>query len=58
MATVFEFAGWAAETLFENHAVVNSEDMSVLPYLSFDDETIDALLVLDFGSSVSEESGA
>ena len=30
MATVFE-SGWAAETVFENHAVVKSEDMSVLP---------------------------
>ena len=30
VATVFESAGWAAETEFENHAVVNSEDMSVL----------------------------
>ena len=26
VATVFESAGWAAETVFENHAVVNSED--------------------------------
>ena len=52
MATVFESAGWAAETVFENHAVVNSEDMSVLPYLFTDDEIIDALPLLDFGSSV------
>ena len=52
VATVFEFAGWAAEILFENHAVVNSEDMSVLPYLFIDDEIIDALPLLDFGSSV------
>ena len=52
VATVFEAAGWAAETEFENHAVVNSEDMSVLPYLFTDDEIIDALPLLDFGSSV------
>ena len=51
-ATVFESAGWAAETVFENHAVVNFEDMSVLPYLFTDDETIDALPLLAFGSSV------
>ena len=38
--------------MFENHAVVNSEDMSVLPYLFIDDEIIDALPLLDFGSSV------
>ena len=48
VATVFEFAGWAAEILFENHAVVSSEDMSVLPYLFIDDEIIDALPLLDF----------
>ena len=52
VATVFESAGWAAETVFENHAVVNFEDMSVLPYLFTVDETIDALPLLDFGSSV------
>ena len=52
VATVFEFAGWAAEMLSENHAVVNSEDMSVLPYLFIDDEIIDALPLHDFGSSV------
>ena len=52
VATVFELAGWAAETVFENHAVVNSEGMSVLPYLFIDDEIIDALPLLDFGSSV------
>ena len=52
VATVFESAGWAAETVFENHAVVNFEDMYVLPYLFTDDEIIDALPLLDFGSSV------
>ena len=41
-------AGWAAETEFENHAVVNSEDMSVLPYLYTDDEIIDAMPVARF----------
>ena len=35
VATVFEFAGGAAEMFSENHAVVNSEDMSVLPYLFY-----------------------
>ena len=30
VATVSEFAGWAAEMFSGNHAVVNSEDMSVL----------------------------
>ena len=48
MATVFEFAGWAAETEFENHAVVNSEDMSVVPCLFIDDEIIDALPLARF----------
>ena len=36
-----EFAGWAAEMLTENHAVVNSEDMSVLPCLFIDGEITD-----------------
>ena len=52
VATVCESSGWVAETVFENRAVVNSEDMSVLPYLFTDDEIIDALPLLDFGSSV------
>ena len=52
VATVFQSTGWAAETVFENHAVLNSEDMSVLPYLFTDDEIVDALPLLDFGSSV------
>ena len=51
MATVFE-SGWAAETVFEDHAVVKTEDMSVLPDLFTDGEIIDALPLHDFGSSV------
>ena len=52
LATVSEFACWAAEMFSGNHAVVKTEYMSVLTYLFIDDEITDALPLHDFGSSV------